>query len=266
MSHIAENQEIDDQVGVYSFNLLARNYDTAWSLEEIIKEDYSLELLTKHEIKKNASQWINSRQIGALARRVVRKIEVMEAKRAGSGSVSGPESKNQMVVVVEKKKEGSLSPSTSNSSSSSTSSSTSSPTGVLHQQKQKASSAPKVVLPSLSEDMIASKRTQPVKFVAKRKEAISVAAQGPIAPNQRVAPFPPLQNKKLEEERRLQKFLENKRALEEKKKAAQAQVSKVMNTFDEARLKRKEEALKARQQGFWDEQPKSKKGKFQYRK
>ncbi|EFO83663.1 hypothetical protein CRE_03134 [Caenorhabditis remanei] len=109
----------------------------------------------------------------------------------------------------------------------------------------------------LPEIVISSKRTLPTKFVPKKKEAVSVAYQKPCVPEVRR----PSIDQKLNAEKQLQKFIEKKKIIEEKKKEGAIRVSNVMHSLEEARLKRKQEALKAKQLGFWEE-PKAKKGRY----
>ncbi|EFO83540.1 hypothetical protein CRE_03120 [Caenorhabditis remanei] len=121
----------------------------------------------------------------------------------------------------------------------------------------------------LSEDSISCKRTMPKIFVPKKRGAVPVASQKPQKPE---VPIPEVNRisieKKMKEEKRIEEYLERKKLIAEEKKREEAiRVSKVLDSLEEARLKRKQEAMKAREQAFWEEdQPKPKKAKYSKRR
>ncbi|KAF1764735.1 hypothetical protein GCK72_004686 [Caenorhabditis remanei] len=68
----------EEQISLYGFNLLS-NWESRESLEELVKNDYSLELYRTYEIKRFCRYYLQG-SCGYLARRVIRKIETLEQK------------------------------------------------------------------------------------------------------------------------------------------------------------------------------------------
>ncbi|KAF1762535.1 hypothetical protein GCK72_010797 [Caenorhabditis remanei] len=262
-----------EQIALHGFNLLS-NWESRDSLEELIKNDYTLEMYRTYEIKRFCRYYLNG-SCDFMARRIIKKIEALEMKeqdeRTGTtfatsssfkpvvatSSANKPSTSALPTVTVDKP---SVVVKTSKDISIPPTSSVNKPnvpvSCAVKSSKPSTSSASKRPMP-LPEIVISSKRTLPTKFVPKKKEAVSVAYQKPCVPEVRR----PSIDQKLNDEKFLQKFIEKKKIIEEKKKEGAIQVSKVMNAFEEARLKRKQEALKAKQLGFWEE-PKAKKGRY----
>ncbi|EFO83462.1 hypothetical protein CRE_03129 [Caenorhabditis remanei] len=259
-----------EQIALHGFNLLS-NWESRDSLEELIKNDYTLEMYRTYEIKRFCRYYLNG-SCDFMARRIIRKIEALEMKEQEerTGTTSSTSSSFKPVVATSSANKPSTSalptvtvnkPSvvvkTSKDIPIPPTSSVNVPVScAVKSSKPSTSSASKRPMP-LPEIVISSKRTLPTKFVPKMKEAVSVAYQKPCVPEVRR----PSIDQKLNAEKQLQKFIEKKKIIEEKKKEGAIQVSKVMNAFEEARLKRKQEALKAKQLGFWEE-PKAKKGRY----
>ncbi|KAF1762707.1 hypothetical protein GCK72_010969 [Caenorhabditis remanei] len=266
-----------EQIALHGFNLLS-NWESRDSLEELIKNDYTLEMYRTYEIKRFCRYYLNG-SCDFMARRIIKKIEALEMKEQeeSTGTTSATSSSFKPVVATSSANKPSTSalptvtvenPSVvvknpiSKDISIPPTSSVNMPNVPVSSKSSKPLTSTSSAVPSkrpvpLPEIVISSKRTLPTKFVPKKKEAVSVAYQKPCVPEVRR----PSIDQKLNAEKQLQKFIEKKKIIEEKKKEGAIQVSNVMNAFEEARLKRKQEALKARQLGFWEE-PKAKKGRY----
>ena len=219
----------DRQVATLRYNLLTDS-DVLESLGELLENEYPLKLYRANDIRRITMRYLSSekREIAFFARKLITQIDDMERKME--------QIEKEMAM-----KKGNRSSTSSAAETSGT--------------KQ---------LP-LSEDAISSKRTMPTIFVPKKRGAMSIAHQKPHEPE---VPIPEDRRisieKKMKEKRRIEEYLERKKLIAEEKKREDAiRVSKVKNAFEEARLKRKQEAMKAREQGFWEEdQPKPKKAKY----
>ncbi|KAF1762552.1 hypothetical protein GCK72_010814 [Caenorhabditis remanei] len=222
----------DRQVATLRYNLLTDS-DVLDSLGALLENEYSLKLYRANDIRRITMRYLSSEkiEIAFFARKLITQIDDMESKM-------------EQIEIERSMKRG-------NESSTSSSAETS-----------------RKPLP-LSEDAISCKRTMPTIFVPKKRGAVSVASQKPQEPKVQIPEDRRMSiEKKMKEERRIEEYLERKKVIAEEKKREEAiRVSKVKNAFEEARLKRKQEAMKAREQGFWEEdQPKPKKAKYSKRR
>ncbi|KAF1760892.1 hypothetical protein GCK72_009144 [Caenorhabditis remanei] len=265
-----------EQIALHGFNLLS-NWESRDSLEELIKNDYTLEMYRTYEIKRFCRYYLNG-TCDFMARRIIKKIEALEMKeqeeRSGTQpAMSSSSFKSSEVVATSSTNKPSTSalptvtvnkPSVVEMKPTSKDIPTPPKSSVNQPNVSSVVKSSKPTVPSkrpLPELVISSKRTLPTKFVPKKKEEVPVAYQKPSSVQNPEVSRRPSIDKKLDEEKRLQKFIENKKIAEEKKKEGAIGVSKVMNSLEEARLKRKQEALKAKQLGFWEEEPKAKKAR-----
>ncbi|EFP04207.1 hypothetical protein CRE_26669 [Caenorhabditis remanei] len=260
-----------EQIALHGFNLLS-NWESKDSLEELIKNDYTLEMYRTYEIKRFCRYYLNG-SCDFMARRIIKKIEALEMKEqneksgttsslkssavVATSSTNKPPTSALPTVTVNKPSVVEMKP-TSKDIPIPPKSSVNQPNVSSVVKSSKPTVPSKKPLPELA---ISSKRTLPTKFVPKKKEEVPMAYQKPSSVQNPEVSRRPSIDKKLDEEKRLQKFIENKKIAEEKKKEGAIGVSKVMNSLEEARLKRKQEALKAKQLGFWEEEPKAKKAR-----
>ncbi|KAF1762553.1 hypothetical protein GCK72_010815 [Caenorhabditis remanei] len=224
--------EKERQVAMFRYNLLTDS-DTLESLGGLLENEYPLKLYRANDIRRITMRYLSSesREIAFFARKLIVQIDDMERKM-------------EQIEIERSMKRG---------NESFTSSSVETSTKPL----------------PLSEDAISCKRTMPTIFVPKKRGAVPVACQKPQKPEVQIPEINRISvEKKMKEERRIEEYLERKKLIAEEKKREEAiRVSKVKNAFEEARLKRKQEAMKAREQGFWEEdQPKPKKAKYSKRR
>ncbi|EFO83563.1 hypothetical protein CRE_03135 [Caenorhabditis remanei] len=64
-----------EQIALHGFNLLS-NWESRDSLEELIKNDYTLEMYRTYEIKRFCRYYLNG-SCDFMARRIIKKIEAL---------------------------------------------------------------------------------------------------------------------------------------------------------------------------------------------
>ncbi|PIC33395.1 hypothetical protein B9Z55_013389 [Caenorhabditis nigoni] len=292
-----------DQVAVIAYDLDSALNTVPSRLQTLLEQNYPLAMLKKEKIKELVTKYIHCPQVGNLARRVIGKINSMEQKETmkenvksrkralsdDSTSSSSSGSSRSSTEQISKPKNSQPVPRNMTGSSSrlpsvhptfvqpemhfvrrvtaSESRNTMLPkrTDVASNSKRTSSNSP----PSNDELMglIASKRTNPAKFVPKSKGVLTNSSSNskniPISAPTKTSP----EQKKAENDRMERMMMARREVKKEAEKKAEEGVKSVKQMLMEARNQRIAEAQKAKRSGSCEEpeQPKAKRGRFQHK-
>ncbi|ULT94437.1 hypothetical protein L3Y34_003722 [Caenorhabditis briggsae] len=280
------DNDMCDQVAVIAYDLDSALNTVPSCLQTLLEQNYPLSMLKKEKIKELVTKYIHCPQVGSLARRVIGKINSMEQKESMKenvkslallevqpnrlpsrrfffqnmiGSSSRLPSAHQTFVQPEMHFVRRVTPSVSHN--------TMIPrrTDLVSKSKRTSSNSP----PSNVELMglIASKRTNPAKFVPKSKGMLTNSSSNskniPISAPTKTSP----ELKKAENDRMERMMMARREVKKEAEKKAEEGVKSVKQMLMEARNQRIAEAQKAKRSGSWEEseQPKAKRGRFQHK-
>ncbi|ULT94504.1 hypothetical protein L3Y34_003760 [Caenorhabditis briggsae] len=295
------DNDVCDQVAVIAYDLDSALNTVPSCLQTLLEQNYPLAMLKEEKIKELVARYIQCPQVGNLARRVIGKINIMEQKESNkeneksrkrawstesSSSSSSGSSRNSTEPIS---KPMNSQPVPCNTTGSSSRLPSVQPTSVQHEtnfvRRVTSSNSPNAMLskrtdvalnskrtssnspPSNDELMglIASKRTNPAKFVPKSKTVLTNSSSNfkniPISAPIKTSP----ELKKAENDRMERMMMARREVKKEAEKKAEEGVKSVKQMLMEARNQRIAEAQKAKRSGSWEEpeQPKAKKGRYQ---
>ncbi|UMM27676.1 hypothetical protein L5515_010869 [Caenorhabditis briggsae] len=293
------DNDMCDQVAVIAYDLDSALNTVPSCLQTLLKQNYPLSMLKKEKIKELVTKYIHCPQVGSLARRVIGKINSMEQKESmkenvksrkralsddSTSSLSSGSSRSSTEQTSKPKSSQNMIGSSSRLPSvhptfvqpemhfvrrvtPSESHNTIIPrrTDLVSKSKRTSSNSP----PSNDELMglIASKRTNPAKFVPKSKGLLTNSSSNskniPISAPTKTSP----ELKKAENDRMERMMMARREVKKEAEKKAEEGVKSVKQMLMEARNQRIAEAQKAKRSGSWEEpeQPKAKRGRFQHK-
>ncbi|CAO4373407.1 unnamed protein product [Caenorhabditis nigoni] len=293
------DNDMCDQVAVIAYDLDSALNTVPSGLKTLLEQNYPLSMLKEEKIKELVTKYIHCPQVGNLARRVIGKINSMEQKESmtenaksrkralsdDSTSSSSSGYSRSSTELISKPKNSQPVPRNMTGSSSRLPSTlstlnqhetnfirrvTSSENTMLPKRTHLASNSKR--MPSNSPPsndalmgLIASKRTNPAKFVPKSKTVLTNSSSNskniPISVPTKTSP----EQKKAENDRMERMVMARREVKKEAEKKAEEGVKSVKQMLMEARNQRIAEAQKAKRSGSWEEpeQPKAKRGRFQ---
>ncbi|CAO4373687.1 unnamed protein product [Caenorhabditis nigoni] len=295
------DNDMCDQVAVIAYDLDSALNTVPSGLQTLLEQNYPLPMLKEEKIKELVTKYIHCPQVGNLARRVIGKINSMEQKDSmkdnvktrkralsdDSASSSSSGSSRSSTDQISNPKSSKPVPRNMTGSSSrhpsvpsteletnfvrrvtpSESRNTMLPkrTDLASSSKRMPSDSP----PSNDELMglIASKRTNPSKFVSKSKGVLTNSSTNfkniPISAPTKTSP----EQRKAENDRMERMMMARREVKKEAEKKAEEGVKSVKQMLMEARNQRIAEAQKAKRSGSWEEpeQPKAKRGRYQHK-
>ncbi|UMM28119.1 hypothetical protein L5515_011101 [Caenorhabditis briggsae] len=293
------DNDMCDQVAVIAYDLDSALNTVPSGLQTLLEQNYPLSMLKEEKIEELVTRYIHCPQVGNMARRVIGKINSMEQKESMKAneksrkrgwsmeSFSSSGSSTNSTEPISKPKNSQPVPSNMTGSSSCLPSIH--PTSVQHEKnfvrrvtpsesrntmmqkrtdlvlnsKRTSSYSP----PSYDELMglIASKRTNPAKFVPRSKPVTTTSSSNfknaPTSAPTKTSP----EVKKTEKDRMERMMRVRREVKKEAEKKAEEGVKSVKQMLMEARNQRIAEAQKAKSSGLWEEleQPKAKRGRYQ---
>ncbi|PIC33481.1 hypothetical protein B9Z55_013443 [Caenorhabditis nigoni] len=297
------DNDMCDQVAVIAYDLDSALNTVPSRLHTLLEQNYPLAMLKEEKIKELVTRYIHCPQVGNLARRVIEKINSMEQKESNkeneksrkrawsmdSSSSSSSGSSRSSTELVSKPKNSQPVP--CNTTGSSSRFPTAHPDSVQHEKifvrRVTSSESRSTMLPKRTEialtskktssnsppsndelmGLIASKRTNPAKFVPKSKGVLTNSSTNfkniPTSTKTKTSP----ELKKAENDRMERMVMARREVKKEAEKKAEEGVKSVKQMLMEARNQRIAEAQKAKRSGSWEEpeQPKAKKGRFQHK-
>ncbi|CAO4373456.1 unnamed protein product [Caenorhabditis nigoni] len=284
------DNDMCDQVAVIAYDLDSALNTVPSRLQTLLEQNYPLSMLKEEKIKQLVTKYIHCPQVGNLARRVIGKINNMEQKESNkeneksrkralsddstSSSSSGySRSSTEQISIKPKNSQ----PVPRNMTGSSSRLPTAHPDSVQHEKvfvrRVTSSESRNTMLPKKTEialtskksssnsppsndelmGLIASKRTNPAKFVPKSKAVLTNSSSNskniPIS-----VPTKPSPEVKKAENDRMERMMMARR--EESRKRSRKESRR-----------RIAEAQKAKRSGSWEEpeQPKAKRGRLQHK-
>ncbi|CAO4373686.1 unnamed protein product [Caenorhabditis nigoni] len=295
------DNDMCDQVAVIAYDLDSALNTVPSGLQTLLEQNYPLAMLKEEKIKELVTRYIRCPQVGNLARRVIGKINSMEQKdsmkaieksrkrawsmESSSSSSSGSSrssteqiSKPKSSKPVPRNMTGSPSrlPSVHQTSAqhetnfvhritTSESRNTMMPKRTDLALNSKGTSSNSPPLNDGLMGLIASKRTNPAKFVPKSKTMPATSSfnfkNAPTSAPTTTSP----ELKKAENDRMERMMMARREVKKEAEKKAEEGVKSVKQMLMEARNQRIAEAQKAKASGSWEEpeQPKAKRGRYQ---